>query len=61
MLSNLWSALSSLLKMVELWKEPESSFSESEFLLPRSDKEKRVGVGGAKKEMKKNVSFEIKC
>jgi hypothetical protein len=34
--------------MVELWKEPESSFSESEFLLPRSDKEKGVGGGGSK-------------
>lgn len=44
MLSSLWSAFCILLKMVELLSEPESSSSESEFLLlgvtQRKEKEK---------------------
>lgn len=57
LLANLCSAFSSLLKMVGLLKEPPSSSSESEFLLPGGDKEK--GERGAEKEMEKDVSFEI--
>lgn len=56
-LANLCSAFSSLLKMVGLLKEPPSSSSESEFLLPGGDKEK--GERGAEKDTEKDVSLEI--
>lgn len=58
LLANLCSAFSSLLKMVELLKEPPSSSSESEFLLP-GGLTRRSGGRGAEKEREKNVSFEI--
>lgn len=56
MLANLFSAFSSLLKIVVLLREPESSSSESEFHLPWSDVEKR---GKRSREEMENVSSEI--